>query len=126
MSKEQDDFKKTIHELGITDIHFTLPNGKGVDLLCPEKFTWVQLAEAIMKLPDEERLKQAYISIDDDGRFTKIAGLEVIENDVYVNTDNEDDAGSLEDLKSAHGEDFIEGDYVLATPKGTAFLYNEF
>ena len=89
-----------------------------------EKFTWDDLAEAINKLPKEQRANQVFMSIDDESKFRHVAGIESIPEDVYVYYDDPEDCGNLDDLKEAHGEDFIESDYILSTPKGTTFLYD--
>ena len=96
------------------------------DVTSSGRFTWNDLLEAINKLPAEERLKQVHINIDDESTFRKVAGLETIQADVYVNNDDDEDCGDLETLKDAHGEDFKLEDYRLATHKGHPFLWNEF
>lgn len=52
------------------------------------------------------------------------AELDLVECDVYVNINDPDDAGSLEDLMLANGYDFDIEDYKLCTPKGTPFLWD--
>ncbi len=89
-------------------------------------FTWDDIAAAIAKLPPEERCKQAKIQINDEGYFKKIAGLEVIQADIYEHIDNEDDCSDLETLKKCHPNDFDIKNYKLVTHKGLAFLYNDF
>ena len=101
-------------------------NGVLADVTSSGGFTWNDLLEAVSKLPAEQRAKQVHISIDDESTFRKVAGLETIQEDVYVNNDDDEDCGDLETLKDAHGEDFKLEDYRLATPKGYPFLWNEF
>lgn len=103
-------------------------NGNSVkaDVTSSGGFTWNDLLEAVSKLPAEQRAKQVHISIDDESTFRKVAGLETIQEDVYVNTDDDEDCGDLETLKDAHGEDFKLEDYRLATPKGHPFLWDGF
>lgn len=96
------------------------------DVTSSSEFTWNDLLESISRLPAEERTKQVHINIDDESTFRKVAGLETIQADVYVNNDDDEDCGDLETLKYAHGEDFKLGDYRLATKKGHPFLWNEF
>ncbi len=87
-----------------------------------EKFTWKQLAEAINNLPQEEQERQCKVIIDDASQSTKITMFETLPHDIYINKNDEDDCGDLKTLKEAHGEDFNQEDYELATRKGTAFL----
>ena len=101
-------------------------NGVLADVTSSGGFTWNDLLEAASKLPAEERTKQVHISFEDESQFRKVAGLETIPEDVYVNNDDDEDCGDLETLKDAHGEDFKLEDYRLATPKGTPFLWDGF
>jgi hypothetical protein len=89
------------------------------------EFTWNDLAEAISKLPEEQRTKKVFLAIDDESTFRKIDGLEIIPEDVYINKEDNDDGGPLEELKELYGEDFKEEDYRLSTPKGTPFLWTD-
>jgi hypothetical protein len=90
------------------------------------KFTWNDLAEKINELTSEQRESQVYMSFDDENRFRRIESLETIPEDVYVNKHDDEDSGSLEDLKSAWQEDFKKSDYRLSTKKGTPFLWDGF
>lgn len=89
-----------------------------------EKFTWDDLADAISKLPAEQRTKQVHMSIEDESKFRSVAGIETIQEDVYVNKNDDEDCGDLETLKDAHGNDFDQDDYSLITPKGYPFLWD--
>lgn len=89
-------------------------------------FTWDDLAEAISKLPADERKKIVQIQIEDQTHFLRVVGLEVMQEDIYVNKDDSEDCATLEELKELHDDQFVESDYELSTPKGTPFLWDGF
>jgi len=91
-----------------------------------KNFTWDDLAEAISKLSPKQRKNKVFMSIDDESIFRHVEGVETVLQDVYVNKDNDEDCGSLEDLKDAWGDDFNKSDYRLSTKKGTPFLWDGF
>ena len=91
-----------------------------------KNFTWNDLAKAINKLSLKQRKGKVFMQVDDESVFKKVSGLEIIETDVYVNKDDSEDCGTLEELEELHGEDFNKKDYRLCTPEGTPFLWNEF
>jgi hypothetical protein len=90
-----------------------------------EKFTWNDLAKAIEQMPEGFRANQVCIAIDDEDIFRRVAGLETMREDIYVNNDDDEDCGSLEELQAMNEEDFKLTDYRLTTPKGTPFLWAE-
>lgn len=89
-----------------------------------KKFTWNDLQERINNMSEEQRQKEVYFLTGDDSSFKIIDDVEFVECDVYVNESDQDDAGTLEDLMLANGEDFNIEDYRLCTPKGTPFLWD--
>jgi hypothetical protein len=89
-----------------------------------EKFTWADLAAAIILMPEEFQSNQVCISVEDESEFRTVPSLEKIEQDIYVNNDDDEDCGPLEELREMHGEDFDISNYRLATPKGTPFLWD--
>jgi hypothetical protein len=89
-------------------------------------FTWGDLAIAISKMPTDQRQKPVWISIDDESKFRHVTALEYMPHDIYVNKENDEDCGPIEDLKLAHGEDFVENDYQLTTPEGTPYLADDY
>lgn len=91
-----------------------------------KEFTWNDLAQAISSLPESERLKSVHIAIDDENRFRRVAGLETIQEDVYVNNDDDEDLGGLKELEDVHGDDFNIENYRLCTHKGHPFLFDEY
>lgn len=91
-----------------------------------EKFTWEELAKAIDNLPPDFKQKQVQVSFEDESIFKHMHSLLTIENDIYVNEDNDEDCASLEDLKELHGNEFKLSDYRLATQKGTPYLWDGF
>lgn len=88
------------------------------------KFTWNDLLERINNMSEEQRQKQVLFFTGDDDSFKVIDDVEYVENDVYVNIYDQDEAGTLADLMLANGEDFNIEDYKLSTPKGTPFLWD--
>jgi len=90
------------------------------------KFTWDQLAKAINKLPAEQRKKQVVITFEDDNMFRRVGGLVIIEEDVYVNKTDNEDSGSLTELKELNQDGFVKKDYRLSTKKGTPYLWHDF
>lgn len=90
------------------------------------KFTWNDLLNQINKMDEEQRERQVCVSIDDESYFKNVADVQFIEEDVYVNIEDNDEIGTLEDLKSVTGEDFNIDNYKLRTPKGTPFLWDGF
>lgn len=89
-----------------------------------KRFTWNDLQERIGSMSEEQRQEQVYFLTGDDDSFKVIDDVEYVENDVYVNINDPEDAGSLEDLLAANGYDFDIEDYKLCTPKGTPFLWD--
>jgi len=84
--------------------------------------TWDDIAAFIDSLTPEQRKQHAYALVSDDGHGKRL-NVDTIEWDVYAHKDNDDDAGPIEELREMHGEDFVETDYELVTPKGTPFIY---
>lgn len=91
-----------------------------------KKFTWEQLGKAINRLPVEQKRKRVMVSIEDESVFRSVVGLETIPEDVYVNKEDFEDCGELEELREAYGKDFNKKEYRLATRKGTPFLWDGF
>jgi len=93
------------------------------ELLKPH--TWQDLKDFINTLTEEQLKKICYVMVDDNTYGKPLLEPFKIDHDVYVNKHDEEDCGSLEELRVAHEEDFKEEDYELATPKGTPFLWIE-
>ena len=89
-------------------------------------FTWDDLADAIAKLPAEERQKSVCIAIEDEGTFRAVQNLETMEKDIYRHKQNDYDCADLETLKETCEGDFNIEDYELVTPAGTPFLWDGF
>lgn len=60
-----------------------------------KKFTWNDLQERINNMSEEQRQKQVFFLTGDDDSFKVIDDVENVENDVYVNINDQDDAGTL-------------------------------
>lgn len=91
-----------------------------------ENFTWADLAKAISEMPKEQQEKEVFVSIEDESRYRKIDSIQTVDKDVFVNIYDNDDIGTMQDLKDAHGEDFILKSYRLLTPSGFKFLWDGF
>lgn len=87
--------------------------------------TWKELKEFLDTLTPEEMEKDSCILLDDNSHFTPLLQPARIEEDLYVNQDDPEDFGSLQDLKDAHGKDYNEADYRLITPKGKPYFWAE-
>lgn len=86
-----------------------------------ETITWADLKEAANKM-NEEQLKNPVFLAQDDDYWIKINEVALVEEDVYVNNDDNDDAGTLHELKELNGDEFKLEDYKLIAKKGTPFL----
>lgn len=91
-----------------------------------EKFTWNDLLEQINKMDEEQRQRQVWAAIEDEDYFRCVKDVQFVPDDIYVNIEDNDEIGTLEDLKSVAGEDFDIDNYKLRTPKGTPFLWDGF
>lgn len=90
----------------------------------PSEFTYDNLLESILKLNPEQRKTQVYSVGEED--YAIINGLNIVEEDIYCNTSNDEDRGTLKELKELHGEDFVEEDYILSVPTGRPFMSEDF
>jgi hypothetical protein len=91
-----------------------------------EKFTWADLADAINKMPEEFRTNQVVMSFEDREETIRVYSIQTTPEDLYVNEEDYEDCGSLEDLKELHGDEFDEKKYRFVSPKGTPFLWDGF
>lgn len=92
-----------------------------------EKFTWADLAKAISEMPIEQQEKEVFVSIGEKSRFRKIDSIRAVDKDVFVNIFvDDDDIGTMQELKDAHGDDFKFKSYRLLTPSGFKFLWDGF
>lgn len=90
------------------------------------KFTWKQLQEKLSLLSEDQLDKQVCVSFLDDATFTNIPDLQFVQEDIYCDVNNEENAGTLEDLKTTDRDDFNLENYKLMTAKGTPFLWDGF
>lgn len=51
--------------------------------------------------------------------------MAITTNDVFVNINEDEDCGTLNELKHIHGKEFNIADYQLSTPAGTAMLFEQ-
>lgn len=89
-----------------------------------ENFTFRELAHAIEKMSDEQKDMTVLIHIEDETTLRQMESLQFMHEDIYVNTEYPEEAGTLEELKSAYGEDFDIDKFQLSTPKGRPFIYD--
>lgn len=83
--------------------------------------TWADLKEAANKMNEEQLNTPVYIAQDDE-YWIKINEVVLVEEDIYVNKDDNDDAGSLKELKELHDDEFVLENYRLMAKKDTPFL----
>lgn len=86
---------------------------------------WKDLKKFVNDLNEDQLENTVHVFIEDADVASPITEAFLMEDDIYSNEDEPEDCGSLEDLKSAHMEDFDESQYRICTPKGTPFLYIE-
>lgn len=85
-------------------------------------FTFGGLKLFLETLSPEQLQQQARVSFDDEAT-RNINGGFVTDHDVYALESDYDECGSLEELKDMRGDEFIESDYILVTPKGSVALW---
>ena len=90
-----------------------------------ETIKWKDIKKFANSLTDEQLEKDAFVLLSDYSDGYGIKDAAIMENDIYVNVDNHEDCGTLEELKEAHGEDFEPSVYMLSTHTGTPFLWAE-
>lgn len=90
-----------------------------------KQFTFKDLKEAIEQLTPEQLELPVNIQIGDDEFLKRVGALVTMPDDIYVNKDDDEDGGTLEDLKLAHGDEFKEEDYELHIHKGFPFLVDD-
>lgn len=88
-----------------------------------KRITWGELKKFIDKMNEEQLTKYVPALIDDATEARWVNFAELSENDIYVAKDDDETAGTLEDLKEGDGSRFNPDNYELRTPKGTPFLY---
>lgn len=89
-------------------------------------YTLLDLRNFLSVLTVEQLQQPVNISFDDD-MVHELSGHEIVEQDIYVNNSDEEDIGTLEELKGFYPEEskdenFMD-DYKVATPKGTIFFF---
>jgi|JI10StandDraft_1071094.scaffolds.fasta_scaffold202440_5 hypothetical protein len=86
-----------------------------------ETITWADLKEAANKMSEEQLNTPVYLAQDDE-YWIKINEVVLVEEDIYVNNDDNDDAGTLKELQELHEDEFVLENYKLMAEKGTPFL----
>jgi len=82
---------------------------------------WGDLKDFIDHL-SEDQLRQDILFAEEDGPTRKISPS-VLEDDVYYNTDEPEDCGTLEELKE-NDSDFNIENYQKSFSKGTVFFFD--
>lgn len=91
----------------------------------PKSITWEELKEFVNSIPEDQLNDGAYIQIADDYNARPLNEPFFTVNDIYVNKEDNEDCGTLEELKDLHGSEFNQEDYLLTTKKGSPFLWAE-
>lgn len=86
-----------------------------------QTITWADLKEAANKMSEEQLNTPVFIAQDDE-YWVKINEIVLVEEDIYVNKDDDEDAGTLSELKELHDDEFVLENYRLMSKKGTPFL----
>ena len=86
-----------------------------------ESITWADLKEAANKMSEEQLKTPVYLAQDDE-YWVKINEVVLVEEDIYVNKDDNEDVGTLSELQELHDDEFVLGNYRLMTKKDTPFL----
>lgn len=88
----------------------------------PNNYTLRELKIFLLSLSEEQLNNHAHIAFEDE--TTKdLQGHCIYSVDEYVNIYDNDDYGSLEELKDIHGDEFNIEDYKILAPKGTIIFY---
>lgn len=88
------------------------------------KFTYRDLKEEINKLSEDQLDKQVYVCREDSS--VKVGYLEITKEDIYRHIDDDEERGTLEELKGMAGDEFELENYELATPKDFPILFEDF
>ncbi|AZB01271.1 hypothetical protein EG359_17355 [Chryseobacterium joostei] len=89
----------------------------------PKSITWKELKEFVNSIPEDQLEKKASVMDGDESPARDLYEPFFTVNDFYINKQDYEDCGTLDELKDLHGEDFVQDDYLLNTKKGTAFLW---
>ncbi|WP_213279346.1 hypothetical protein [Chryseobacterium indologenes] len=89
----------------------------------PKSITWKELKEFVNSIPEEQLSNNASILVSDESPARDLNEPFFSVQDIYVNKEDYEDCGTLEELKELHGEEFVQDDYLLNTKQGTAFLW---
>lgn len=89
-----------------------------------KEYTLGDLKEFLSALT-EEQLKQP-VRVWDEDSSRRIIGEHIVDEPIYCHKDDDEDRGTLAELKDLHGEDFKEEDFEMCTPVGTIALLIDF
>ena len=88
--------------------------------------TWGELKAFANSLPEEHMNTTVYVDVVCDEPLMPATYAERTEFDVYVNYDDQDDRGTLEDLREAHGPHVDIRNYKISREKGFPFISLDF
>lgn len=71
----------------------------------------------------KQQLTEPFSISFDDCPVQELIGHEVVKTPIYVALDDNEDIGTIRELKQIHGKDFNRSNYRLCTPKGTIFFF---
>lgn len=91
----------------------------------PVSVSWQQLKDFIDSIPTELLQNTAYIRFSDLSHGRPCLEPGFTEEDIFVNIHDDEESGTLAELKMLHDDLFDINDYRPGTPKGTPFLWAE-
>lgn len=125
----REELEKSFFEALQLHIEHTIEQGgsdslEAYEVTWEERFpmTWQELKEFCNSLP-EDRLDEDVLAIEEN-EVKRFYSAELSE-DIYIHKEDEEQRGSLEDMKYHDGEDFNIENYTLQ-PAGIPFLFIEF
>ncbi|MBP1165074.1 hypothetical protein JOE44_001958 [Chryseobacterium sp. PvR013] len=89
----------------------------------PKAITWKELKEFVNSIPEEQLKNNVSIIVGDESPARDLNEPFFSVGDIYVNKEDYEDCGTLDELKDLYGEEFVQDDYLLTTKQGTAFLW---
>jgi hypothetical protein len=89
-----------------------------------KKYTLDDLKDFLDTLT-EDQLQQPILLADEDDPVRNIYPS-ISEDDLYYNSDEPGDCGTLAELKDIWGNDFHQEEYTISFPKGTVLFYEDF
>lgn len=92
----------------------------------PAVITWQQLKDFVTAIEPEYLNREVMVQISDNEYCSRLNEPSRIQNEIYVNPEDSEDAGTLEELEmiaNDRDEVFDPGKYVLSMPVGLPLLW---